>query len=123
MMMKESLSPANASFFANAATKREQRSSKSGNLSKQKPQSVRCAAKDNDKTHGDFRKAMIRRPIRNLSSDKPTPPRLFDVLIDVQHPDEVYIEQKVDKNRVERIPWDDVKHQVESAIRDSRPEN
>ena len=63
---------------------------------------------------------MIRRPIRNLASDKPMPPRLFDVVIDEQHPDEVYIEQKVDKKRTERVPWEDVKHQVESAIRDSR---
>ncbi len=63
---------------------------------------------------------MIRRPIRNLTSDKPMPPRLFDVVIDEHHPDQVFIEQKVDKKRTERVPWEDVKHQVESAIRDSR---
>ena len=63
---------------------------------------------------------MIRRPIRNLTSDKPMPPRLFDVVIDKHHPDQVFIEQKLDKKRTERVPWEDVKHQVESAIRDSR---
>ena len=63
---------------------------------------------------------MIRRAIRNLSSDKPMPPRLFDVVIDEQHPDQVYIEQKLDKKRTERVPWEDVKHQVESAIQQTK---
>lgn len=64
---------------------------------------------------------MIRRPIRNLASDKPVPPRLFDVVIDEEHPDKVFIEQKVDKKKTERVPWEEVKHQVESAIREVRP--
>jgi len=64
---------------------------------------------------------MIRRPIRNLASNKPVPPRLFDVVIDEEHPDKVFIEQKVDKKKTERVPWEEVKHQVESAIREVRP--
>ena len=63
---------------------------------------------------------MIRRSIRNLTSNRPIPPRLFDVVIDEQNPDQVFIEQKLDKKRTERISWEEVKHQVESAIRDSR---
>ena len=59
---------------------------------------------------------MIRRPIRNLASNKPVPPRLFDLLIDEENPERIYIEQKVDKNTKERVPWEEVKHQVESAI-------
>lgn len=63
---------------------------------------------------------MIRRAIRNFSSDKPMPPRLFDVVIDEKHPDQVYIEQKLDKKRTERVPWEDVKYQVESAIQQTK---
>ena len=59
---------------------------------------------------------MIRRPIRNLASNKPVPTRLFDLLIDEEHPERIFIEQKVDKKTTERVPWEEVKHQVESAI-------
>jgi hypothetical protein len=64
---------------------------------------------------------MIRRQIRNLKSKKPIPPRLFDVIIDDEHtPKRVFIEQKVDKNHKELVPWEDVKYQVESAIQESK---
>ncbi len=60
-----------------------------------------------------------KRPIRNLSSSKPIQPRLFDVVIDDEHgPKRVYIEQKIDKDHTERALWEDVKYQVESAIRE-----
>lgn len=63
---------------------------------------------------------MIRRAIRNLSSTKPVPPRLFDVLIDDEHtPRKVYIEQKIDKQHKELVLWEDIKYQVERVIQDS----
>ncbi len=57
---------------------------------------------------------MFKRPVRNIRSNKRVPPRLFDVVIDDEK--RVYIEQKVDKDHIERVPWEDVKYQVESAI-------
>lgn len=63
---------------------------------------------------------MIRRAIRNLSSSKPVPTRLFDVLIDDEHtPRKVYIEQKIDKQHKELVLWEDIKFQVERAIQDN----
>lgn len=56
---------------------------------------------------------MIRQPIRNNSSDKPTKPRVFDAIID---DDEVYLEAKLGKDR-ERINLRDVLAQVEAAKR------
>ena len=58
----------------------------------------------------------MRQPIRNISSGRQYPARLFDIVIDDDNPDRVYIEQK-HKDRTERIPWEDVKYQVDSAIR------
>lgn len=55
---------------------------------------------------------MIKRPIRNLHSDRPTPPRFCNVIIDG---DEVFLENKTDKNKYQTIPWDDVVYQVEAA--------
>ena len=43
----------------------------------------------------------MRQAIRNLSSDKPTPPRFCDVVIDG---DEVQLEVKTDKNKYETMP-------------------
>lgn len=54
----------------------------------------------------------MRRAIRNLSSNSPTPPRLCDVVIDG---DNVDLEFKF-KDRIERIPYEDVDHQVHAAI-------
>ena len=47
----------------------------------------------------------MRQAIRNLSSDKPTPPRFCDVVIDG---DEVQLEVKTDKNKYETISWEDI---------------
>lgn len=55
---------------------------------------------------------MIKRPIRNLHSDKPTPPRFCDVVIE---DGKVFLEKKSDKNKYEKIPWEDVVYQVEAA--------
>lgn len=55
---------------------------------------------------------IIKKPIRNLSSNKSVPPRVFDVVIDG---DRIDLEVKMNKNKVEKIPWDDVIYQVEVA--------
>lgn len=55
---------------------------------------------------------MFRKSIRNLSSSKNIPPRLFDVLVDGNQVD---LEVKTGKGEYERIPWEDVKIQVEIA--------
>lgn len=55
---------------------------------------------------------MIKRPIRNLHSDKPTPPRFCDVVIE---DGKVFLEKKSDRNKYEKIPWEDVVYQVETA--------
>ena len=55
---------------------------------------------------------LVKRPIRDLHSDKPTPPRFCDVIIEG---DKVFLEKKSDKNKYEKIPWDDVVYQVEAA--------
>lgn len=55
---------------------------------------------------------MIKKPIRNLHSEKQNPPRVFDVIVEGI---EVNLEVKTDKNKCERISWDDVVYQVEAA--------
>ena len=55
---------------------------------------------------------MIKTPIRNLHSDKLVPPRFCDVVIE---DGKVFLEKKLDKNKYERIPWEDVVYQVETA--------
>lgn len=55
---------------------------------------------------------MVKKPIRNLHSEKQNPPRVFDVIIENG---EVNLEVKTDKNKYEKIPWDDVVYQVEAA--------
>lgn len=55
---------------------------------------------------------MIKRPIRNLHSDMQTQTRFCDVVIDG---DNVYLEQKKEKNTYVTISWDDVVYQVEVA--------
>ena len=55
---------------------------------------------------------MIKRPIRNLHSDKLTPPRFCDVVIEGG---KVFLEKKSDKNKYEKIPWEDVVYQVETT--------
>ena len=55
---------------------------------------------------------MIKKPIRSLHSEKQNPPRVFDVIVEGI---EVNLEVKTDKNKYERISWDDVVYQVEAA--------
>jgi len=60
----------------------------------------------------EWRKIMIRQPIRNLRTSKTVPPRFCDVIVDG---DKVYLEQKNSKGKYVTIPWEDVVYQVESA--------
>jgi hypothetical protein len=55
---------------------------------------------------------MMKKPIRNLRSSKPIPPRVFDVVIDG---DELALEIKTGKNQYETVSWSDVVSQVEQA--------
>lgn len=55
---------------------------------------------------------MVKRPIRDLHSDRQTPPRFCDVVIE---DDNIYLEQKKDKNQYVKISWEDVVYQVEAA--------
>ena len=55
---------------------------------------------------------MVKKPVRNIRSSKPVPPRLFDVLVDG---DDVSIQVKTGKNEYETVPWPDVVSQVEAA--------
>ena len=52
---------------------------------------------------------MIRRPILFFSTEKPTPQRIFDVVIEN---DKIDLEIKVEKKKLIRIPWDEVVSQV-----------
>ncbi|MDY4784092.1 hypothetical protein [Pygmaiobacter massiliensis] len=54
----------------------------------------------------------MKRPIRDLHSDRPTPPRFCDVIVEGDH---IFLEKKSDKNKYEKIPWEDVVYQVEAA--------
>ncbi|MDD4752895.1 hypothetical protein [Syntrophomonas erecta] len=56
---------------------------------------------------------MIKQPIRNLHSSRPTPQRFCDVIVDGE---KVYLEQKISKYKYITIPWEDVVHQVKAAI-------
>ena len=60
----------------------------------------------------------MNRPIRNLQSSKPIPPRVFDAVVDgdKSHP-QVSLKIKPIK-QTESIPWEDVKYQVERAIQE-----
>jgi len=55
---------------------------------------------------------MVKRPIRDLHSCKATQPRFCDVIVEG---DQVFLEKKSDKNKYEKISWDDVVYQVEAA--------
>lgn len=56
----------------------------------------------------------MRQAIRNLNSNKRTPPRFCDVIIDG---DDVQLEVKTDKNKYETISWEDMQYQVNAAIK------
>lgn len=55
---------------------------------------------------------MTKKPIRDLHSTKPLPPRFCDVILEEG---KVFLEKKSDKNKYERILWEDVVYQVEAA--------
>lgn len=55
---------------------------------------------------------MVKRPIRDLHSNKPIPPRFCDVIVEG---DKIFLEKKSDRNKYEKIPWEDVVYQVEAA--------
>ena len=55
---------------------------------------------------------MTKTAIRNLHSDKPIPPRFCDVVIE---DGKIFLEKKTDKQQFEKIPWEDVVYQVETA--------
>ena len=55
---------------------------------------------------------MTKTAIRNLHSDKPIPPRFCDVVIE---DGKIFLEKKTDKKQKEKIPWEDVVYQVETA--------
>ena len=59
---------------------------------------------------------LIRKPIRNTSSDKDSKPRVFDALIE---DDEVYLEIKNAKQR-EIVRLTDVLRQIEEARRKAK---
>ena len=61
---------------------------------------------------------MIRKPVRDLRSDKNIPPRVFDVIVDGER---VELEVKVDKKKFVTIPWKDVVYQVEAAKNTTNP--
>lgn len=56
----------------------------------------------------------LRKAIRILSSSRPTPPRFCDVII---AGGEVLLEVKTERHRYERIPWEEMKYQVNAAIK------
>lgn len=60
---------------------------------------------------------MIKRPIRNFHSAKSVPPRFCDVIIEN---DKIYLEKKTEKNKYEKISWEDVVFQVEAAKADNK---
>jgi hypothetical protein len=54
---------------------------------------------------------MIIRPIFSFSNERPTPQRVFDVVVDGNNVD---LEIK-NKKKIVKIPWDEVVSQVEAA--------
>ena len=55
---------------------------------------------------------MIKRPILSFSNEKPTPQRVFDVVVEGNKVD---LEIKNDKKKIVKIPWNEVVSQVEAA--------
>lgn len=63
---------------------------------------------------------MTKRPIRDMHSSRPTAPRFCDVVIENG---QVFLEKKSDKNKYEKIRWEDVVYQVDIAITADREGN
>ena len=57
---------------------------------------------------------MVKRPVRDLHSTKPVPPRFCDVIVE---DGQVFLEKKNEKKQYEKIPWDDVVYQVQAAVK------
>lgn len=55
---------------------------------------------------------MIKRPILSFSNERPTPQRVFDVVVEGNKVD---LEIKNDKKKIVKIPWNEVVSQVEAA--------
>lgn len=55
---------------------------------------------------------MVKRPILSFSNEKPTPQRVFDVVVEGNKVD---LEIKNDKKKIIKIPWNEVVSQVEAA--------
>jgi hypothetical protein len=55
---------------------------------------------------------MVKRPILCFSNEKPTPQRVFDVVVEGNKID---LEIKSDKKKIIKIPWNEVVSQVEAA--------
>lgn len=55
---------------------------------------------------------MVKRPILSFSNERPTPQRVFDVVVEGNKVD---LEIKNDKKKIVKIPWDEVVSQVEAA--------
>lgn len=55
---------------------------------------------------------MVKRPILSFSKEKPTPQRVFDVVVEGN---KVELEIKNDKKKIIKIPWNEVVSQVEAA--------
>lgn len=55
---------------------------------------------------------MVKRPILSFSNEKPTPQRVFDVVVEGNKVD---WEIKNDKKKIIKIPWNEVVSQVEAA--------
>lgn len=55
------------------------------------------------------RLCLLRQPIRNLSSLKPTSPRFCDIIV---YGKSVILEVKTEKNKYETISWEDMQYQV-----------
>lgn len=56
----------------------------------------------------------MKKTIWNLDSDKPTPSRFCDVIVEGES---VTLEVKTGKEKYETISWEDMKYQVNSAIK------
>ena len=55
---------------------------------------------------------MIKRPILSFSKERPTPQRVFDVVVDGNKID---LEIKNERKKIVKIPWNEVVSQVEAA--------
>lgn len=63
---------------------------------------------------------MVSKPVRNLHSEKEVPPHWCSVLYD-EEKNMCWLERKDKKSRKrEIIPWDDVRYQVESFLKEQQ---